>query len=88
MANYAAADFCAPSERLESFLIRKKPFYYEKDVIAFARTLQRHPGIVVGQIRRRLDRWDYLTRHLVKVRQHVLPGSIADGWGQVIPVSL
>lgn len=88
VANYAAADFCAPSEKIESFLIRKKPFYYEKDVIAFARTLQRHPGIVVGQIRRRLDRWDYLTRHLVKVRQHVLPGSIADGWGQVIPVSL
>ena len=88
IANYAASDFCAPTDKLDSFLIRKKPFYYEKDVIAFARLLQRHPGVVVGQIRRRLDRWDFLTRHLVKVRQHVLPGSIADGWGQVIPVSL
>jgi HTH-type transcriptional regulator / antitoxin HigA len=87
-ANEAASDFCAPTDKLESFLIRKKPFYYEKDVIAFARVLQRHPGIVVGQIRRRLERWDYLTRHLVKVRQHVLPGAIADGWGQVIPVIL
>jgi|SRR5579862_5703909 len=88
IANDAAANFCAPREKLDSFLARKHPFYYEKDVIAFARLMNRHPGIVVGQIRRRLDRWDYLTRHLVKVRQFVLPGSIADGWGQVVPVSL
>ncbi|HEY1804996.1 MAG TPA: HigA family addiction module antitoxin [Terracidiphilus sp.] len=88
LANDAATEFCAPSEKIASFLARKHPFYYEKDVIAFSRILQRHPGIIVGQIRKRLNRWDYLTRHLVKVRQHVLPGSIADGWGQVTPVSL
>lgn len=88
IANEAAADFCAPTDRLSSFLARKRPFYYEKDVVAFARLLQRHPGIVVGQIRRQLNRYDYLTRYLVKVRTYVLPGSIADGWGQVVPVSL
>ena len=88
IANDAAADFCAPADKLESFIKRKHPFYYEKDVIAFSRLLNRHPGIVVGQIRRRLHRYDYLTRHLVKIRPYVLPGSIADGWGQVVPVSL
>ena len=88
MANDAASEFCAPNDRLSSFLARKHPFYYEKDVIAFSRLMQRHPGIVIGQIRKRLGRWDYLTRHLVKVRQHVLPGAITDGWGQVVPVSL
>jgi HTH-type transcriptional regulator / antitoxin HigA len=88
LANDAASEFCAPNERLSSFLARKHPFYYEKDVIAFSRLMQRHPGIVIGQIRKRLGRWDYLTRHLVKVRQHVLPGAITDGWGQVVPVSL
>jgi len=88
IANYAAADFCVPTDKLDSFIARKKPFYYEKDAVAFARVLQRHPGIVIGQIRRRLDRWDYLTRHLVKVRQYVLPGAIADGWGQIVPVTL
>jgi HTH-type transcriptional regulator / antitoxin HigA len=88
IANAAAADFCAPSERLESFILRKQPFFYEKDVIAFARLHNRHPGLVVGQMQRRLNRYDYLTRHLVKIRQFVLPGAIADGWGQVIPVSL
>ena len=88
IANSAAADFCAPKDKLDSFLMRKHPFYYEKDVVAFARVHNRHPGVVIGQIRRRLGRYDYLTRYLVKVRQFVLPGSIADGWGQVVPVSL
>jgi HTH-type transcriptional regulator/antitoxin HigA len=88
IANAAAADFCAPHARLDYFLLRKKPYYYEKDVVAFARTLNRHPGIVVGQIRKRLNRWDYLTRYLVKTRQFLVPESIADGWGQVVPVSL
>ena len=88
VANEAAANFCVPSDKLTSFMQRKHPFYYEKDVVAFSRVMHRHPGIVVGQIRRRLNRYDYLTRYLVKVRQHVLPTSTADGWGQVVPVSL
>jgi HTH-type transcriptional regulator/antitoxin HigA len=88
IANAAAADFCVPNERLTSFLARKHPFYYEKDVIAFARLLNRHPGLVVGQMQYRLNRYDYLARYLVKVRQFVMPDSIADGWGQVVPVSL
>jgi len=88
VANAAAADFCVPQEKLDSFLARKRPFYYEKDVIAFARILNRHPGLVVGQMQHRLNRYDYLTRHLVKIRQFLLPGAIADGWGQVVPVTL
>ena len=87
-ANAAAADFCAPRDGLHSFLLRKKPYYYEKDVVAFAKLHQRHPGLIVGQMQKRMDRWDYLTRHLVKIRQFVLPSAMADGWGQTIPVSL
>jgi HTH-type transcriptional regulator / antitoxin HigA len=88
IANDAASDFCAPSARLDEWLRRKKPYYYERDVLGLSRTLQRHPGIVIGQIRRRLNRYDYLTRYLVKVRHYVLPSAIADGWGQTVPVSL
>ena len=47
-ANAAAADFCAPRDGLHSFLLRKKPYYYEKDVVAFAKLHQRHPGLIVG----------------------------------------
>jgi HTH-type transcriptional regulator/antitoxin HigA len=88
VANAAAANLCVPTEKLESFMRRKHPFYYEKDVISFARTMSRHPGLIVGQMQFRMNRYDYLARHLVKIRQFVLPGSIADGWGQVVPVSL
>ena len=47
-ANAAAADFCVPKEKLDSFMARKHPFYYEKDVLAFARVVKRHlPGAIV-----------------------------------------
>jgi HTH-type transcriptional regulator/antitoxin HigA len=88
VANAAAADFCVPTEKLDSFLIRKNPFYYERDVVAFARTLGRHPGLVVGQMQFRLERYDYLVRHLAKIRQFVLSAAISDGWGNVASVSL
>ncbi|MSV29397.1 MAG: helix-turn-helix domain-containing protein [Bryobacterales bacterium] len=88
VANAAATDFCAPREKLDSFMQRKHPFYYEKDVIAFARILGRHPGIVVGQMQRRMNNYAYLTRHLAKIRQFVISGAIVDGWGQVVPVSI
>jgi len=88
IANDAASNFCTPSERLDLWLKRKQPYYYERDVLAFSRTVQRHPGIVIGQIRRKLNRYDYLTRYLVKIRHYVLPNSMADGWGQIVPVTL
>ena len=89
IANDAASDFCAPSQKLDVWLQRKGPYYYERDVLAFSRTLERHPGLVVGQIRRKLNRYDYLSRYLVNIRHFVLPVSMAaDGWGQTVPVSL
>ncbi len=90
LANDAAANFCIPQDKLDSFIQRKQPFFYQKDVISFARVQHRHPGIAVGQLRRRLGRYDYLTKYLYsfKIRALVLPGAVADGWGQVIPTSL
>ena len=87
IANVAAADFCVPTDKMDSFMIRKRPFYYEKDVIAFARVVNRHPGIVVGQMQRRLDNYSYLTRRIAKIRQFVVAGAIVDGWGQTAQVA-
>lgn len=87
-ANIAAADFCIPSAKLESFLRRKHPFYYEKDVLAFSQINNIHPALVVGQIQHRTKRYDYLRNYLVKVRQFVAPNSMTDGWGQMVPVTL
>jgi HTH-type transcriptional regulator / antitoxin HigA len=81
LANAAASEFCAP--KLGAFMARKHPFYYERDVLAFSQTINRHPGIVIGQMQFRLENYAYLSRHLSKIRSFVLPGSIFDGWGQV-----
>lgn len=88
VANAAASNFCVPSDKIDSFMKRKHPFYYEKDVVALARIVARHPGIVVGQMQHRMNNYSYLTRHLAKIRQFVIPGAITDGWGQVVPVSI
>ena len=88
-ANIAAAGFCVPTDKLVSFMARKHPFYYEKDVVAFAHTMTRHPGLVIGQMQFRLDDYKYLAKRLslYKVRQFVLPGAIADGWGQTLQLT-
>lgn len=80
-ANAAAADFCVPKPEMDLFIARKAPFFAERDVIGFARRLNVHPGLVVGQIQKRTQRWDFLRRHLVKIRAYVLPAAIVDGWG-------
>ena len=87
VANEAAAAFCVPTAKLESFLTRKYPFYYEKDVLAFAQLNGIHPGLVVGQMQHKLQRYDYLKKYQVRIRHWVLPGAIADGWKQSILTS-
>ncbi len=87
-ANAAAADFCIPQAEIDSFVARKAPYFAERDVLGFARRINVHPGLVVGQIQRRTQRWDWLRRHLVKVRSHLLPGAIVDGWGTPASVAL
>ena len=87
IANAAAADFCVPSEKMESFIRRKNPFFYEKDVVAFSKLNNVHPALPVGQIQRHTGRYDYLKKYQTKIRQFVLPGAIADGWGQTVPIT-
>lgn len=89
MANYAAANFCVPTEKITSFMRRKHPYYYERDVVAFAQTVGRHPGIVIGQLQFRLDDYKYLGKRLAlyRIRDHVVPGATVDGWGQAAQVN-
>ena len=88
VANAAAQDFCVPTDEMESFFIRKDPFFAERDVVGFSRRVQRHPGIVVGQIQRRTEQWNFLRRYQVKIRDYLAASAIVDGWGQPAPVSL
>jgi HTH-type transcriptional regulator / antitoxin HigA len=86
VANAAAADFCVPSGQLIQFIARKSPFFAERDIVGFARTLRVHPGLVAGQVRRHTGKFNILHSHLVKVRSVVAPNARVDGWGDVAPV--
>jgi HTH-type transcriptional regulator / antitoxin HigA len=87
IANNAARDFGVPDQEMTSFVARKAPFFAERDILGFARRLSVHPGIVVGQIQKRTDRWDLLRRHLAKVRSFILPSAMVDGWNVSAPIS-
>lgn len=85
IANAEAADFCIPSDRMTSFYLRKKPFFAEREVEAFAQIVGAHPGLVVGQLQRRMERYDFLRKHLVKVRETLAMSMMMDGWGDLVP---
>jgi HTH-type transcriptional regulator/antitoxin HigA len=87
-ANRAAAECSVPQDQLESFYVRKYPYISERDTLAFAKRIQRHPGIVVGQIQRKMDRYDWLSKYKVKIRQLLIGVANVDGWGVTAPISL
>jgi len=86
IANAEASDFCVAQDKMTSFYLRKNPLFSERDVLAFSKKMSVHPGLVVGQLHWRTDRYDFLRRHLAKVREHLAMTTMMDGWGDVIPV--
>jgi HTH-type transcriptional regulator/antitoxin HigA len=79
IANTAAEKFCAPG--LDLFIKAVSPYFSQEKVVKFAMKVQRHPGIVVGQLQRRVGRPDLLNKLKAKIRSHVIAGAITDGWG-------
>jgi HTH-type transcriptional regulator / antitoxin HigA len=88
VANEAAANFCVPRELMERFIARKSPFFAERDILGFSRTLQIHPGLVAGQLQHLTGRFDRFRNHLVKIRSAVAPSAMVDGWGDIAPVGM
>ena len=86
VANEAASEFCVPGAKMQMFISRKEPFFAERDLLGFARSIHVHPGLVVGQLQHRTGRYELFRRHLAKVRSSVAPGAIVDGWGDIAPV--
>ena len=71
IANEAAAEFCVPSSQISAFVERKAPFFAERDLLGFAKTLGVHPGLVAGQLQHKTKRYDLFRKHLVAVRKHI-----------------
>lgn len=87
VANQAAAEFCVPAKQIKAFVERKAPFFAERDLIGFARTIQVHPGLIAGQLQHMTKSYNRFRNHLVKIREvATTPGTMVDGWGTVAPV--
>lgn len=86
IANEAAANFCVPAPQLSAFIDRKSPFFAQRDLLGFAKTLGVHPGLAAGQLQHKTGRYDLFRKHLVGVRKFIAPSAIVDGWGDVVPV--
>jgi len=88
LANKAASQFCADQDAIHSFYVRKYPYMSERDTLGLARRLQRHPGIVVGQLQYKMNKYNWLAKHKVKIRHFLEGAATLDGWGEPAPVSL
>ena len=82
-ADLAAATWTIPAGELDDFVARVNPFFSETKILGFAGRLGVHPGIVIGQLQRRIQRHDLLRRLQVKVRSVITSTGDADGWGSV-----
>ncbi len=85
-ANAAAAEFCVPQKQLDAFVVRKNPFFADRDIVAFSRMLKVHPGLIAGQLQHRTGRYDRFREHQVKVRSVIIPNAMTDGWGDIAPL--
>lgn len=83
-ADAAAAEFCVPQAELDGFIARVGSTVPEDRVILFARRLGVHPGVVVGQLQWRLQRFNVLRKHLAKVRHVVIASTMTDGFGSQV----
>jgi HTH-type transcriptional regulator/antitoxin HigA len=83
LANEAAANFCVSQSALADFIARVSPYFSEERVVLFAKRLEVHPGLVAGQLRRKLNRWDRWSNHLEKVRHIAINSAPVDGWGLI-----
>ena len=88
IANEAAANFCVPTNKIDSFIARKSPFFKERDILGLAGTLKIHPGLIAGQLQHKTGRYDRFRQYLEKIRFSVAPSAMVDGWGDVAPVGL
>lgn len=84
-ANLEAAEYLLSKDKIESFILRVKPFYKKERIIQFSNLHKVHPGIVIGQLQARSEVGYHQYREfLVKVRAIVTARALTDGWGQII----
>jgi HTH-type transcriptional regulator/antitoxin HigA len=75
VANQRARDWLIPPGALADFVAEAAPRFAQEDIEAFARAIERHPGIVLGRLMRDgCVRHSYLRGLLVKVGPYLAGG--------------
>ena len=81
-ANEVAAEFCVPQEKLVSYIERNGDYkFVDRKIQAFAGINKIHPGIIVGQLHSKTGQYNMQRKHLVKIKNHILPTAYYNGWG-------
>ncbi len=81
-ANISAANYCIPSNTLHEWLQRTGRAASRKNIIIFARQLNVHPALVVGQLQHRgVIPYSFHRMLLDKVRSFVIESVVTDGFG-------
>ncbi|MCB2160602.1 HigA family addiction module antidote protein [bacterium] len=86
LANAAAAEFCTPQNDLLNFIAQNNPRFSRKGLLDFAKRLGLHPGLVVGQLQWKTERYELFRNMLVPIRDFIIPVSLTDGYGVEVPV--
>jgi HTH-type transcriptional regulator / antitoxin HigA len=82
-ANETAAATLIPPLELEALKQKVAHAYSEATVVAFARRLDVHPGIVVGQLQHRGELpWSAFSRLRAKIRHVLVEAAYTDGFGK------
>ena len=80
-----ARDFLVEQTQLHDFVLRHGPFFSKAAILRFAKLIEVHPGIIVGQLQHdRVIPYKYFRPLLVKIRDIIASTALTDGWGQVI----
>ena len=79
-ANAVAGENCIPRRILDPFLAGRA-YFPERDILLLADSLK-IPRHFCWANRKKTRRWDLLRKHLVRVREYLMPTAIVDGCGQ------
>ena len=88
IANETAAEFCVPQAQLRNFIARHHPLYYTENFIGFCRLVKRHPGIVAGQLQRKIDDPRLFKKFQARVRTILIEAAVTDGYGRRVSMEV
>ena len=86
-----SVSFLIPQDELDNYIARISPSYSKARIIGFAKRINVHPGIVVGQLQHSSRNELNYSQHrdmLVKVRDIITSAALTDGWGHSLPVTI